>query len=100
MLGSLGSIAAQVGAIDVRIVDSGDTLFGSSRVPALTAVKCARLCDVTSTCVPHMGQNRQYMTFPLSAMNGNSLSSSRRRCHKRAVNEAVSKVSPLWLGYV
>jgi hypothetical protein len=74
-LGSLGSIAAHVGAIDVQIVDSGDILFGSSRVPTLTAVKCARLCEVTRTCVPHMGQNRQYMTFPLSAMNENSLRS-------------------------
>src|SRR5450631_1015094 len=71
--GSLGSIAAHVGAIEVQIVDSSDTLFGSSRVPTLTAVKCGLLCEVTSTCVPHMGQNRQYMTFPLSAMNLNSL---------------------------
>jgi hypothetical protein len=71
--GSAGSIAAHVGAIDVQIVDSGDILFGSSRVPTLTAVKCGLLCEVMSTCVPHMGQSRRYMTFPLSAMYSNSL---------------------------
>lgn len=57
------------------MVDSGEIPFGSSSVPTLTAVKCGLLSEVMSTCVPHVGQNRQYMMFPLSATNSNSLSS-------------------------
>lgn len=68
-------MAAHPGAMEVQIVDSGDTLSGSSRVPTLTPVKCGLLCEVMSTCVPHIGQNLQCMMLPLSATNSNVLSS-------------------------
>lgn len=64
---------AQRGALDAQIVIAGLARFGSSKLPTRTKIKCGRASASLKSGVPHSGQNRRCIRFPLSATLENLL---------------------------
>jgi len=71
--GSVASMQAQRGALDVQIVIAGLARFGSSNVPTRTKTRCGRASASLNNGVPQFGQNRRCMRLPLSATLEKSL---------------------------
>src|SRR5262245_55287658 len=67
-LGRLSSTQAHDGALAVQIVAAGLAISGSSSVPARTKIRCGRASASLNRCVPHAGQKRRCILFPLSAV--------------------------------
>src|SRR5919199_1111610 len=68
-LGSLGSKAAQDGALSAQIIAVGAISSGLSRVPARTRIGSPFGSSVLLyICDPHFGQNPRSTVFPLSAV--------------------------------
>ena len=65
--GRRASIHAQEGAFSVQIVISGRAISGLSNVPARTNTRCGLESASLNRCVPHSGQKRRCILFPLSA---------------------------------
>ena len=59
---------AHEGARSVQIVAAGRASSALSSVPALTKIKCGRASASLKRRVPHRGQKRRCIVFPLSAM--------------------------------
>jgi len=79
---------AQLGALDVQIVIAGSASSGSSKVPALTKIRCGRASASLNSGVPQSGQNRRCIRFPLSATLAKSL------IRPTTLNVAVRKQAP------
>jgi hypothetical protein len=79
---------AQLGALDVQMVISGLTRFGSSKVPTRTKIKSGRASASLKSGVPQTGQKRRCIRTPLSATLAKSLASP------ATLNVAVRKQAP------
>jgi len=65
--GNAASMEAHGGADDVQIVTAGVATSGSSKEPTRTKIRCGRAWASLKSGVPHDGQNRRCIWFPLSA---------------------------------
>jgi hypothetical protein len=79
---------AQRGALDVQMVIAGLALFGSSKLPTRTNIKCGRASASLNKGVPQVEQNRRCIRLPLSAMLAKSV------VLPTTLNVAVRKQAP------